>query len=265
MSQSAASTVSNNDVPDSDRWFSDWFQEDYLVLYRHRDAREAQGFLDRIVPELVPRPSGWMLDLACGAGRHAGYLASKGHRVVGLDLSMPLLRKASSADPSSEIPWIRGDMRSIPVRDGCISGVFNLFTSFGYFLDDRENIQVIQEVVRVLQPSGWFVLDTLNPSYIETTLVPRSEKQFGDFYVVEERVIDQKTHRVNKTIQLHRGDQKKTFVESVRMYRVDDLYRMLKSEAMVPRILWGDYDGSDYDAESPRIIIGAQADATDTI
>ncbi|KPL07252.1 hypothetical protein AMJ86_05035 [bacterium SM23_57] len=265
MARSADSKTSNNKVPDPDRWFSDWFQEDYLVLYRHRDVREAQEFLDRIVPELAPKPSGWMLDLACGAGRHAGYLASKGQQVVGLDLSMPLLRKASASDPLLGIPWIRGDMRSIPIRDGCLSGVFNLFTSFGYFLDDRDNVRVVQEVARVLQPGGWFLLDTMNPSYVENTLVPRSEKQLGDFYVVEEREIDQQTRRVIKTIQLNRGGQKKTFMESVRMYSVDDLYRILESEAIVPRILWGDYDGSDHHTNSPRTIIAAQAHATDTI
>ncbi|HAU83388.1 MAG TPA: SAM-dependent methyltransferase, partial [Betaproteobacteria bacterium] len=43
------------------------------------------------------RPSSTVLDLACGSGRHAHYLASRGHDVTALDKSPGALSKISSS------------------------------------------------------------------------------------------------------------------------------------------------------------------------
>ena len=249
----------------ADSWFRDWFQEDYLILYQHRDTKEAGDFLDRILPQLSPRPKGWMLDLACGAGRHVHYLASLGLPVVGLDLSKSLLKNAIHSSPISDLLWIQADMRAVPFGKNSFSVVMNLFTSFGYFGDDWDNVMVIQEVSRILKPNGWLVLDTLNPSEVIANLVPKSQRQEGNISITEERSIDPKQHRVNKIIGIKRGKQRKTFRESVRMYEVDELHSMMQSAHLIPKILWGDYQGSEYQSQSPRIIIAAQAHAADTV
>ena len=241
----------------NDRWFRDWFQNDYLTLYQHRDVEEARQFLDHIIPELTPLPNRRVLDLACGAGRHAGYLASMGYRVIGVDLSMPLLRRAVEDHCSDDVSWVQGDMRRVPLGDSSVSVVVNLFTSFGYFRDDGDNEVVLKEVARVLMDGGWFVLDTLNPGFVESTLVARSERTLDDLVIVEEREIDRQKNRVNKTIHLDREGQRKTFVESVRMYSVEELRQMLSVVGLVPRLLWGDYYGGDYELQSPRIIISS--------
>lgn len=251
--------------PDSDRWYDDWFQEDYLLLYRHRDDREARDFLDRMIPQLVPMPSGIMLDLACGAGRHSHYLHQTGYPVVGLDLSQPLLKQASGAVSSSQISWIRGDMRQVPLRNRSVSAVFNMFTSFGYFPKDSDDASVLREVLRVLVPGGWFVLDTLNPSYVESNLESTSQRRQGEVDIFEERRIDQRRRRVVKSITLTRDGQKSFFMESVRMYRVEELQQLMQSVGLESKILWGDYQGNSYQEQSPRIIIVAQAHADDPL
>jgi SAM-dependent methyltransferase len=39
-------------------------------------------------------PAGSALDAACGTGRHAEYLAARGHRVIGVDISPDMLARA---------------------------------------------------------------------------------------------------------------------------------------------------------------------------
>lgn len=250
---------------DSDRWFDDWFQEDYLLLYRHRDDREARDFLDRMIPKLVPMPAGILLDLACGAGRYSHYLHQIGYPVVGLDLSRPLLKQASDTVSSSQIFWIRGDMRQVPLCSRSVSAVFNMFTSFGYFSKESDDASVLREVIRLLVPGGWFVLDTLNPSYVESNLESTTHHRQGDIDILEERRIDQHRHRVVKTITLTRDGQKSFFMESVRMYQVKELQQLMKSVGLESKILWGDYKGNSYQEDSPRIIIVAQAHADDPL
>jgi len=205
------------------------------------------------------------LDLACGAGRHVHYLASLGFPVVGLDLSKALLTNAIHSSPISDLPWIQADMRTVPFCGNSFSIVMNLFTSFGYFGDDRDNVKVIREISRVLKPGGWLVLDTLNSSEVIVNLVPKSERREGDISITEERSIDPKQHRVNKIIGIKRGKQQKTYLESVRMYEVSELHQLMQSAHLTPKILWGNYQGSEYHSLSPRIIIAAQAHAAHTV
>ena len=153
-----------------------------------------------------------------------------------------------------------------------MAAVVNLFTSFGYFLDERHDVTVLREVGRVLTPRGWLVLDTLNPEQVYATLVPRSRHQYPggqagqpDMEITEVRAIDREKQRVVKTIEIRRGDRTNRHVESVRMYSVEELHGMLRSVYLSPVLLWGDYGGAEYNARSPRIIIAAQANADDTI
>ena len=63
-----------------------------------------------------------LLDAGCGAGQDARYLKTHGHRVIGLDRTMPLLQFAKKRSPF--VPFILGDMRSLPVRAGTLDGIW---------------------------------------------------------------------------------------------------------------------------------------------
>jgi SAM-dependent methyltransferase len=63
-----------------------------------------------------------VLDLGCGAGQDARYLASQGHRVVGLDRTLPLLQFAKTRAPL--VPLVLADMRSLPVHPGSVDGIW---------------------------------------------------------------------------------------------------------------------------------------------
>jgi cyclopropane fatty-acyl-phospholipid synthase-like methyltransferase len=71
-------------------WFEEWFGEEYLQLYPHRDDAEAERALALIVGA-TGLAAGWrVLDVGCGAGRHARAFRAVGARCVGLDLSRAL-------------------------------------------------------------------------------------------------------------------------------------------------------------------------------
>lgn len=61
-------------------WYKDWFNSPfYHVLYQNRDDRDARKLIDNLIKELKPYFESEFLDLACGKGRHAIYLNSKGY------------------------------------------------------------------------------------------------------------------------------------------------------------------------------------------
>jgi len=231
-------------------WFEEWFGEEYLTLYPHRDDDEAAEVANLIALRLHVPDGSPALDLACGAGRHALPLGSRWW-TVGLDLSPALLRVARAKDPA--FPLVRADMRELPFRDQSFALVVNLFTSFGYFRNDEQHRRVIAEVGRVTLPGGFFVLDYLNAAHVRSSLVAHDEIRVGSRVVEQERSITEDGRFVVKTIML--GDEGRLFTERVRLFEPEELATMLQLCCFDVREILGDYAGAEHSAASPRTII----------
>jgi SAM-dependent methyltransferase len=231
-------------------WFEQWFGDEYLRAYAHRDDEDAErlvGLLDALGLAAAGQP---VLDLGCGPGRHTAVLARRGARVVGLDLSRALLRAAREAGAER---LVRGDMRGLPFQDGAFDAVLNLFTSFGYFADDAEHEAVLREVARVLRRGGSFVLDFLNAPAVRAGLVPRDERTTGGIVVIQERWLSPDGRYVNKRIQVGAGGR--TFAERVRLYERGELEAMMTAHGLQTVRAAGDYLGGRHGARSDRLIL----------
>ena len=59
-------------------WFANWFDSPYYhTLYKNRDEREAQVFIDNLINYLQILKGSKLIDIACGKGRHAKYFNQK--------------------------------------------------------------------------------------------------------------------------------------------------------------------------------------------
>jgi ubiquinone/menaquinone biosynthesis methyltransferase len=99
------------------------------------------------------------LDLACGTGDIAFGLASRGVRVVGLDITHRMLVLAAAK--REDVPFVTGDMLALPFADR----TFDVVTT-GYGLRNVPCIgAALAEIARVLNPGGMLLsLDFNNPS-----------------------------------------------------------------------------------------------------
>jgi SAM-dependent methyltransferase len=237
-----------------DDWFEDWFGEEYLALYEHRDHHEAREVVTLIAERMGDAVDAPVLDLACGAGRHQRTLGERGWWTVGLDLSPSLLRAARGEDRTA--PLVRADMRELPFAGRSFALVVNLFTSFGYFREDAQHLRVLTEVARVLQPGGWFVLDYLHAGQVRQSLVHHDERTVGTVTVEQEREISADGRFVRKTITI--GDLGRTFVERVRLFEPSELAALCTGAGFVVDSVFGDYDGSPLRDDSPRTILFAR-------
>lgn len=230
-------------------WYKEWFGEDYLDLYAHRDAGEAQGHIDFVEALFTDRKPLAVLDLACGAGRHTRELRKRGHRALGTDLSITLL--AQGAD----IPRVAGDMRDLPFADGTFDWVLNFFTSFGYFESERENFAVLAEIVRVLAPGGRCMIDLFNSEQVLATLEPNERQERGGQVVDIHRWYDAATRRINKRISLEReGSPTRTYLESVRAYTPDEVVNGLNGAGLEITTTYGGFQGEPSGGDSERLI-----------
>jgi SAM-dependent methyltransferase len=229
-------------------WYQEWFGEEYLELYAHRDENEARQQVAFFTSQ-VGAIDGLVLDLACGTGRHLQELQSSGYRAVGCDLSYVLLRTGIS--DYGAMPVARADMRALPFCSGSLAGLVNFFTSFGYFSSEDENLQVVREMARVLAPGAPFLFDYLNVHRELEQLVRRETRETPSGIVEIERWFDRSDRSFNKRMTIgHRR-----YLERVRGYDLDEISDMFASSQMTIRAAFGDFDGSAFSKTSPRLIL----------
>jgi SAM-dependent methyltransferase len=235
-------------------WFEQWFGEEYLRLYPHRDEQDAERAVT-LVDRVAKLDGARVLDLACGPGRHAVRMGERGARVLGIDLSMPLLHRARHGNPPFT-SLVRGDMRYLPFGSGAFDLVVNLFTSFGYFAEDRQHVQVMQEVADALVPGGMLFMDYLNAVSVRANLVPHEERTFGTRRVAIERRLSDDERFVIK--EMHLIDDGRSFVERVRLFSADDLGEIMQTAGLQVAQRFGNYAGDDLGSDTPRAILVAR-------
>lgn len=234
-------------------WFEEWFGEEYLELYPHRDETDAERLI-ALVGRIVPLGAGArVLDICCGAGRHARAFTDRGHWTVGIDLSRHLLQRAQLV---AGTPLVRGDVRQLPFRPGSFDLAVNLFTSFGYFETDEEHRAALAEMLAPVKRGGWFVIDFLNADLVCEGLVPSETMTTAAGPVTVERWLQDEGRFVFKAITTPDGRQ---FMERVRLLRRDELIGMLTAAGGTVIHEFGSYDGAPAAPGQPRVILFVRA------
>jgi cyclopropane fatty-acyl-phospholipid synthase-like methyltransferase len=239
-------------------WFEEWFDSPlYEKLYVNRDETEARRLVDLLENTLSLNSCSTILDLGCGRGRHAINLARKGYRVTGIDLSEQAIETAKQKKEElglNNVNFQVRDMRN-PLPSP-FDAVVNLFTTFGYFIKDDENALVLDSVCQMLEPGGIFVLDYLNAEYVRSTYEPTDKGTFQDIDYNINRYL--KDGAIFKDIHFERASDgaQKTYSERVKLYNIQWFEKEMDKRGLEIDHVYGDYQGSPYDAESsPRMLI----------
>ncbi len=106
--------------------------------------------LDRLPPRTV-------LDAACGTGRYAAYLASRGHDVVGVDQSAAMLEHARAKLPDHR--FLQGTLDALPLDDTSVDAAVCAL-ALVHVADLRP---VLAELARVVRPGGRVVISDVHP------------------------------------------------------------------------------------------------------
>jgi SAM-dependent methyltransferase len=240
-------------------WWQKYFSEDYLKLYGH-DESETSREIDAIVRMLQIDPGEKILDLACGFGRHSVKLAQRGFKVTGYDLSESFLKKAQELADSLEVKLDlkQGDMRDIAYKEE-FDVVINMFTAFGFFDNEKEDLKVLKGVHKALKPGGQFLMDVLNRETAIQVGAPRRWIRENHSFLLEERFFDFFRSRLELTNQLIlvNGERKEANY-SIRLYTLTEMLGLFNSAGLVLTDVYGDFSGALYNAESPRMILVAQ-------
>lgn len=233
-------------------WYASWFDTPYYhILYKDRDYAEAQLFMDNITNYLNLPDDAKILDLACGKGRHSIYLNQLGYDVTGADLSENSITEAKQFE-NEKLHFCVHDMRQ-PFSGLQFDAVFNLFTSFGYFDNDEDNLKTLAAIRDSLSEYGFGVIDFLNAQQVIDTLVPTETKTVDgiDFHI-KRFYID---GNIYKEIDFEDQGCAYHFTEKVRAFTLPDFEAMMETAGIHLLEVFGDYKLHKYSPKSSERLI----------
>lgn len=236
-------------------WFECWFDSPYYhVLYKNRDFAEAELFIDNLIQLIKPQKANRILDLACGKGRHAIYLNKKGFDVTGIDLSEKSIACAKTSE-NETLHFYTHDMRKL-FRSNYFDIVLNLFTSFGYFENERDDNNTIKAISKALKPNGLFVLDFMNVKKIKGNLSCEETKTVEGIEFKISKTIE--NNFIIKKIQFADKGKEYRFEERVKALTLPDFEKYFEANKLKIVHLRGNYKLEEFDERSSeRLIIVA--------
>ncbi len=245
-------------MKDNNEYFQNW----YLKLSKgDRRLGEDRAKQDaKFIKKVLGLPAkAKILDLCCGEGRHSLLLADT-YDVTGLDSNKEALRRFKQQIKLKKAPvrLVESDMRDIPFQNE-FDAVINMFTSFGYFSDNRQNIKVLLEIYKSLKDNGKLLLDIRNKESSIKINPGRYWSEFEGGYLLQENKYNK--HKDQEEVWLRivdkKGGVKKTgfFVKAYDLQKIKEMLEKVGFEVLQ---VFGDTKMTKYTKESDRIIVLAQ-------
>ena len=235
-------------------WFTDWFNTSYYhTLYKDRNDADAQLFIRNITSFLEILNPSHILDLPCGKGRHSIYLNSLGYNVTGADLSENSILFAKKFE-NDMLHFQIKDMRK-PFTEK-YDAIFNLFTSFGYFENDNDDVLVLKNIKNGLKQNGCIVLDFLNVLHVKNNLVTEEIKTVAGIKFNLQREITDSF--ILKHISFNDKDISHSFTEKVKYLDLEKFETYFSAAGLKINHIFGNYQLSKFNSEiSDRLIFVA--------
>jgi SAM-dependent methyltransferase len=237
----------------SPEWYLDWFNSPYYhLLYNNRNYNEALHFIDNLCEKLHLNPHSKVWDLACGKGRHSIALNNKGLDVIGTDLSENSIDEALKSSTST-LDFYVHDMRK-PFRINYFDVTLNLFTSLGYFKNQKDNYLVFNNVHDALKPGGIFVVDFFNTHKVLQSFHDNYTEKRGEIvFNIRKKIIDRS---ICKRIEFNCNHHDYYFEERVSLLEKTDFEDFAKKSNLMLVEVFGNYNFAPFDVEtSDRLIL----------
>ena len=162
-----------------------------------------------LVAEVTGLPPGRALDLACGEGRNAVWLAQVGWQVSGVDFSRVAIEKARrlAGARKVEVEWLICDLLHYQPPPEA----FDLVILFYLQLPTGEREQIVEAAARAVAPGGTFLLVAHDSRNLEDGYGGPSDPAV--LYTAEDVVADlngleiERAELVNRPVRTPEGEQ----------------------------------------------------------
>ncbi len=233
---------------------------DRFVNWEARLAHE-MPFFERLFQE---NGVGSVLDAACGTGQHAIELARRGYRVVGADLSLPMIEGArlNAAPAGVDVPFVVAGLGELARLGETFDAILCLGNSLPHLLTASAVAGALVDFAAALRPGGLLVIQNRNFDRVwvdqERFMAPQVHREAGQEWIfVRFYDFHQATLTFNMLRLRHRDDGWAQDVESTELRPIfqRDLGQGLKEAGFGQVVFYGDYEGASFDARQSSDLV----------
>jgi SAM-dependent methyltransferase len=243
----------------------EWFQDEefWRELYPYMFPAERLTAATEQVAQILALSGcsgGKVLDLCCGPGRHAVEFAKRGLEVTGVDGSTFLLDRARerALEAGILVEWVQEDMRRFR-RPATFDLACSIFTSFGYFADEEDDLAVLRNVQESLRDGGVFVMELIGKEWLARNWKDSLVTQFPDGCLLLQRPqVREDWSRVENEWVLIKDGSSRSFHFEHTIYSGRELKERLEACGFKNVRLHGDLQGSSYGLEARRLVVAAR-------
>jgi SAM-dependent methyltransferase len=226
----------------------DWealFQIYEFEQYRSYADELTRNEVDFIEQALDLQEDAALLDVACGAGRHALELARRGYSVEGVDASATLVAYAArrAYEDATRARFVQSDMRELKYQRE-FDAVLVMNSSLGFFEDDVNQATLLR-ASQALVDGGKLLLQCLNPYQIERYLegFRTGWHQIASGYMLRDASFAPRTAQLQidyRFVLPSHGVDARHPGDRIRLYGYPELAAMLKAVGLRPAMIFGD-------------------------
>lgn len=220
------------------------------------------GEVDFILSVLPLESGERILDIGCGFGRHSNELARRGFDVLGIDPSPAMIAAArensASAGFAPEFRQQRGeDLQAVNE----FKVVLCLFTTLGQVSGQGDNLALLENAYRALEPGGWFMLEIPQRGWAVDNLKPSERIGEGDRYALVARRYDSEWDLVSEEFTIVSPDGQQSYLLQYRLFSQAEINHYLEQAGYVEITFYDGYADTPLGAHSPTMVVRARKPA----
>ena len=242
--------ILGNNLMNKNSWHEKMYDDYFASInidtpYLHKQAKKEVGFL---IEAMGMKKGDRVLDLPCGTGRHSNYLAKKGLNVTGVDISTACLKRAREKFLNKNIQFKKGNMANLSQFESKFDYALNLFSSFGYFQTDKENENVLRQMVSTVKDGGQIAVNLINRDWLLKVYCPVDWRKDGDLFLSESRKYCSDTYynESNLIVLNEKTGRAKRYYHRCRLYSKNEMVSLFKKVGLKKIKVHGDHLGSPF-------------------
>jgi len=236
-------------------WWTNFF-DDFRTVFDNIPARYTNAQVKYLIDKLNLKPGRKFLDCPCGVGRIAIPLARKGIKVTGVDITKSYLDELASKLKRTGLKMnlVHSDMRRINY-DAEFDAAANIWTSFGYFEKESDNLLVLKKTYKALKPGGKFLMYLINRDWLMANYKSSTWFPIKNGKVLEENKFDY-TKSINYcTWHFIMNGNIKSCRMNLRLYSLHELINMFTAVGFINIQSYDSIKEKPVSRESTRIIV----------
>ncbi|MBF9015636.1 MULTISPECIES: bifunctional 2-polyprenyl-6-hydroxyphenol methylase/3-demethylubiquinol 3-O-methyltransferase UbiG [unclassified Oceanispirochaeta] len=246
-----------------DSWFSDeWFWKNYGPIMFDEERMASSAYEAKRIREICGLKEGAsVFDCCCGMGRHSVEMAEAGCKVTAVDLSPGYIEMARDAAKkhSVNVDFINQDIRSIDYQE-CFDAVINMFSSFGYFDDPHEDLELLKKLHRSLKQGGTLFMEMSGKEVIARDFEERTWFEREGLKILLEYSVDLNWTELCNHWLFFKDDKMTEYSFSHRIFSAAEMADLLWKAGFSTIEIYGDFEQSPYDHKAKNLILVGRKD-----